>query len=154
MSTEEWRMIPGFPGYAVSSHGRVRSGASILRRRRHSKGYLTVALYRNGRAHFRYVHRLVATAFIPNPDSLPCVRHRNEVPYENNVSNLVWGTHGDNGQDRVQNSSRPARTHCKRGHELTDDNTYTDRGHIVCRTCKLRQVADYDRRRKELSHVN
>lgn len=159
--TEEWREVTGFPTYEVSSHGRVRSyhggQSKILRRRPNPKGYVYVALRAgDGQSPVnRGVHRLVAEAFIPNPDGLPLVRHRNDVPYENNVSNLAWGTDGDNGLDAGLNHPRPMRTHCFRGHELTDDNVYIDRGRRICRTCKLAQVHQYDaRKRKEQSLVH
>ncbi|GAB2701925.1 hypothetical protein BKA24_001746 [Microbacterium marinum] len=151
---EEWRPVVGHEGdYEVSSHGRVRSlkrsESVILRRLRRPNGYLAVSLYRNGRARRIGVHRIVAEAFIPNPDDLPFVRHKNDVKYENHASNLAWGTGGDNAIDRELNTPKVPRTHCKRNHPLIEGNTYIDRGTIVCATCKKAQVAASAARKKE-----
>lgn len=100
---EEWRSIQGYEGlYEVSSYGRVKSleryksnnggiqllKEKILRPHNTKKGYLTVQL-RNKRF---TVHRLVAQAFIPNPDNLPQVNHKDEDKTNNNVTNLEWCT--------------------------------------------------------------
>lgn len=153
-NTEEWRPVVGYEGlYEVSSHGRVRSLVNakprILKRIRNDHGYLNVGLYRDKKQQRIGVHRLVATAFIPNPDGLPFVRHRNDVPHENNVSNLTWGTAGDNGVDASLNGARPRKTHCNHNHALTDDNIYIDRGARVCATCsRARSRANYARQKK------
>ena len=62
----------------------------ILRARRNKRGYLRVSLH----AHSDYlIHRLVAQAFIPNPDNLPFINHKDECPFNNCVDNLEWCTH-------------------------------------------------------------
>lgn len=99
---EEWRPIYGYEGlYEVSSYGRVRSldryevnnlgykrllKGKILSPGIRKDGYFVVSL-RNKM--FR-VHRLVAQAFIPNPDELPQVNHKDEDKSNNNVDNLEW----------------------------------------------------------------
>ena len=55
-------------------------------------GYLSVELFKNGRSKRLLIHRLVATAFIPNPDNLPCVNHKDESRNNNHVDNLEWCT--------------------------------------------------------------
>lgn len=104
LEREEWRPIKGYEGlYEVSSFGRVRSLDRIVSGRngsqRNLKGaimsysctsvYPKVTLY-NGKSKTFSVHRLVAEAFIPNPDNLPCVNHRNEQPDCNYPDNLEW----------------------------------------------------------------
>lgn len=101
---EEWRPVVGYEGlYEVSNTGRVRSvdryvktcyGSYRLHKGKvlspgiRPDGYLVVSLqYRMFR-----VHRLVAQAFLPNPDNLPQVNHRDENPGNNNVDNLEWCT--------------------------------------------------------------
>lgn len=59
----------------------------------HSQGYLTVILYKNGKIKNYKIHRLVAEAFIPNPNNYPCVNHKDENPSNNCINNLEWCTH-------------------------------------------------------------
>lgn len=99
---EEWRDIPGYEGlYQVSASGMVRSlyertnqrGYNLIKAKEHSKmPYLSVPLYKDGGYKLQRVHRLVAMAFIPNPDNLPQVNHKDENPRNNNVDNLEWCT--------------------------------------------------------------
>lgn len=106
---EIWRDIDEFYGYQVSNYGNVRSyinnrhgvgeGWHMLKPQPNHNGYLTVCL---GRGNRRLVSRLVAIAFIPNPDNLPLVRHLDDDPLNNCVDNLAWGTQTDNMQDCVR----------------------------------------------------
>ena len=104
--SEEWRPIEGYEGlYEVSSYGRVRSldryvktcyeayklhKGKILSPAKDKNGYLKVNLCCNGKHNTIRVHKLVAQAFIPNPDNLPEVNHKDEVKTNNNVDNLEW----------------------------------------------------------------
>ena len=106
---EIWRDINEFVGYQVSNYGNVRSfinnrhgvcdGWHILKPQKNQRGYLTVCL---GRGNRRLVSRLVAEAFIPNPNNLPLVRHLDDNPLNNHIDNLAWGTQVDNMQDCVR----------------------------------------------------
>lgn len=99
---EEWRPVVGYEGlYEVSSYGRVRSldkydsmnrflRGRILRLFTDGLGYLRAQLYSNSKRKSFLVHRLVAEAFIPNPDNLPQVNHIDENPSNDNVDNLEW----------------------------------------------------------------
>ena len=100
--TEEWRPIVGYEGlYEVSNTGQVRSldkydsmnrflRGRILRLFTDGLGYLRAQLYSSSKRKSFLVHRLVAQAFIPNPDNLPQVNHRDENPSNDNVDNLEW----------------------------------------------------------------
>ena len=101
---EVWKDVVGFEGfYKVSNRGNVHSvdrkdsmgrkwGGRTLRPSYDKGGYLHVCLYKNGKAKNKFIHRLVAEAFISNPENLPQINHRDEVKVNNNVSNLEWCT--------------------------------------------------------------
>lgn len=86
--------------YSVSNYGRVRSSRSGKILKTHSdskhKGYAYVNLCYNGVKKTRQVHRLVAMLFLPNPNNLPCINHKDENPANNYVDNLEWCTYGYN----------------------------------------------------------
>ncbi len=86
---EEWRTIEGFENYEVSNLGRVRR-VEYIKQREDFNGYPIVNLYKGGEGKTAKVHRLVAQAFIPNPDNLSQVNHKNENKADNRVINLEW----------------------------------------------------------------
>lgn len=104
---EVWKDIQGFEGlYQISNLGRVKSlnynktgREQILvasPQHKDGSGYLSVALHNKGSQKSHYVHRLVAQAFIPNPQNLTEVNHRDEDKHNNVASNLEWCTKGYN----------------------------------------------------------
>ena len=99
---EHWKPIAGYDGYEVSSLGRVRSmkhkKVKILKPGNAGYGYLAVNLCKNGKVKYMKVHRLVAEAFIPNPQNLETVNHIDEDKTNNNVNNLEWMTQADNNR--------------------------------------------------------
>lgn len=93
---EEWRPTVGVAGYEVSSLGDVRNLNGRHLRPRPNKGYLEVFMCVDGKQLTKSVHRLVAEAFIPNPDGLPVVNHINGVKASNGDDNLEWCTRSQN----------------------------------------------------------
>lgn len=97
---EVWKSIRGYEGlYEVSSTGYIRRTKETNRLRTDGilkfgkrRNYLKVTLCINGTNKDFAVHRLVAEAFIPNPNNYPYVNHKDENPTNNNVSNLEWCT--------------------------------------------------------------
>lgn len=103
---EEWKNIKGFEGvYQVSNLGRVKSlprhvkrendkgyflKEKILKQNFHTGGYLKVTFSKNGKITNKFVHRLVGEAFIPNPNNLPQINHKDEDKSNNGISNLEW----------------------------------------------------------------
>lgn len=91
---EIWKDIDGYDGmYQVSNTGRVKSvRKNIILRQGIARGYKSVILSTNNIPKNYSVHRLVANAFIPNPDNLPQVNHKDENKANNCISNLEWCT--------------------------------------------------------------
>ena len=89
---EEWKDIEGFEDYQVSNLGRVYSKRTetILKVHPDSKGYLRVKFSRHNKGYTFKVHRLVAQAFIPNPNNMPQVNHIDENKLNNSFDNLEW----------------------------------------------------------------
>ena len=99
--TETWKAIAGFEGlYEVSNLGRVKSlkfgQEKILKPWEDTYGYLLVSLSKDGHRKTLKVHRLVAKAFIQNPNNLGTVNHKDEVKTNNVASNLEWMSRADN----------------------------------------------------------
>lgn len=87
---EIWVDIDGYENYQVSTWGRVRGQHGILKPYETDKGYLKVGLFKNNNVHKKRINRLVAMAFIPNPDDLPQVDHIDGNKHNNSISNLRW----------------------------------------------------------------
>lgn len=129
---EQWKDIEGFEGYyQISNLGNVRSldryvianksgGIKLLKGKimklTRSKGredtkswYLVVNLRKCGKNKVCTVHRLVAEAFLPNPQQLPVINHIDGNKENNHVSNLEWSTHSNNNQHALDTGLRMSR---------------------------------------------
>lgn len=107
---EQWKVIEEFPNYEISNLGNVRRrihsvtnaictyevDSIPIKPFLNSKGYYRVQLCKNGLMTKKFVHRLVAEAFIDNPEYKPCVNHIDCNPRNNAASNLEWCTHKEN----------------------------------------------------------
>lgn len=116
----EWKEIPNSNGkYLISEAGDIISTISGKRLTAFTtrEGYLRIELNLDGIASKYYVHRLVAETFIPNPNSLPVVNHKDENPLNNNVSNLEWCTYQYNTNYGTCIERRVEHTDFKRGEE-------------------------------------
>jgi hypothetical protein len=128
---EEWRAVNGFPGYEVSDLGRVRScrvmggrrqpgepskGAlrpprlsgswHLLKPYRMKNGYRMVTFWREGRPHYRKIHRLVLEVFVgPCPEGMEARHVGSNDRSDNRLANLAWGTPKENGEDQVRHGT-------------------------------------------------
>lgn len=172
-----WAPIPGYEGrYEASDTGLIRSLDRVIEVRNGSRwkpgepgtpgirrlkgkvlrpGKLGNANHRHvvlaGRAG-RTVHSLVLEAFIgPCPPGMEA-RHLDDDPTNNNLSNLVWGTRSENSGDAIRNDKHfhAGLTHCKRGHELTPENTQrhgpdtANANQRTCLACRRERQAVYN----------
>lgn len=122
---EIWKDVPDYEGlYQVSNLGRIRSYEKYKRAGRHAStyycpsmiiksfsagtGYKRVNLFKDRKGRQLSVHRLVAMAFIPNPENLRCVNHKDENKLNNHADNLEWCTSSYNNQygSRIERVSK------------------------------------------------
>lgn len=114
MAEEIWKDIPGFEGlYKASSYGRIKSLSRVIRGEDNRtglmiskeiilkpyakrSGHLSIHLTKDGEQRTFNVHRLVASAFLPNPNDLPVINHIDGNPGNNNIGNLEWCTQKHN----------------------------------------------------------
>lgn len=126
MNNEVWKDIKDYEGhYQVSNQGRVKSlkrvKEQILKPGRDKDGYLFVILYKNNKMKYCFIHRLVAQSFIPNPQNLPQVNHKNEDKTDNKVDNLEWcdskynNNYGTHIQRQAEKLSKPVLQYTKTG---------------------------------------
>lgn len=113
---ETWKDVKDFEGfYQISNKGNIKSlerqvtgklgsvrvlPEKLITPTDNGKGYLVVALYKNGKRYFKKIHRLVAEAFIPNPDNKSEVNHIDGNKSNNNYTNLEWSTTKENCRHR------------------------------------------------------
>ena len=105
---EHWKAIAGFEGiYEISDQGRVKSlkygKEKILKPWNDGWGYLKINLCKDGHVKMLKIHRLVAEAFVQNPNNLDTVNHKDEVKTNNVASNLEWMSQKDNNNYGTRN---------------------------------------------------
>lgn len=121
-----WRMIPSYEGiYEISDTGLVKNlrndsknrtyPGKILKPGETICGYQFVILSVNGKVKNKLIHRLVAEVFIPNPNNLPEVNHKDGNKCNNSVENLEWCTHRDNLKHSVDTGLRYSQCNIIRG---------------------------------------
>lgn len=122
---DEWIDYRG--NYQVSNLGRVKSlnykhtgQERILKARRDGRGYRIVQLYKKGKGKNFKIHRLVAQAFLPNPNKLPCVDHINTKRDDNQVENLRWCSQKDNRNNPLSKKNYSKKVICTTTEKIYD----------------------------------
>ena len=126
MNTTEWKTISDIEEYEISNDGRVRNKSSGKILKTQFNPYERLTLISNGKSVLRYVHRLVAEAFIPNICNKSHVNHIDENKRNNHMSNLEWVTVKENNQ----HGTRIERVIKSQGHSIiildkSSQNEYT-----------------------------
>ena len=127
MMEELWYKIEGYD-YFISNYGEVMNKDGKIKKLKTDRyGYKQVGLWKDGRAKWFSVHRLVATYFIPNPYNKPQVNHINEIKDDNRVENLEWCTASENinygtRNEKVRNAEMGSKNHRAKCVELYDLN--------------------------------
>jgi len=134
---EQWKELTEYPGYSISSYGRVIGKYGQEMKQRTWNGYNTISLRKDGKYKSEYVHRLVGKAFIPNPLNKPTINHINHVRHDNHVLNLEWATYseqnfhsteikevGESGHRYIYKRGKAWRCMMTKGNEYVINNSY------------------------------
>lgn len=169
LEKEIWKAIPDTKGfYEVSNKGRVRSWHNntntpgkrekprILKQDNSAKhGYSTVCLRNNGKRWTALVHRLVAEAFLPNPENKPQVNHKNGCKTKNWASNLEWVTRSENQQHGHENGlMNPPKGKEHWNTELTENDVLDIRAAYATGWFTQKEIAEcYDMCRAAITNI-
>lgn len=157
---EIWRDIKGFEGiYQISNIGNIRSltrkvktfngfrtsKGQILKPQKTNTGYYSIDLRLNQKHNYFSVHRLVAETFIPNPNNLPIINHKDSNPLNNNVNNLEWCNQSYNVKySYINGNAKPTSGCFKKGnipHNLTKVSQYDKEGNFIKTYSSVRLAA-------------
>ena len=135
-----WKAINGYEGiYEINHLGEVRrvDTGNILKGYIGADGYRRVGLTVSGKSKPFLLHRLIATAFIPNPNNYPCVNHKDEIKSNNSIDNLEWCTYkynlnfGTRNARANQSRKKPILQFSKSGEFIREWDSVTDLKNIT-----------------------
>lgn len=118
---ELFKIIEEFPKYKISNFGNILNSKGeklVVGKRKSNSGYIQVRLFKDGRYYYRYLHRLIAKAFIPNPNNYRTINHINGDKLDNSISNLEWASDAQQQRHAFLKSLKPI------GKSFTEDQVY------------------------------
>ena len=121
INEEVFLPIKNFDNYMVSNLGNVKNATTnkILKQSANKEGYIRLKIYKNGKRYGKYVHKLIAEAFLINDDNKPNVDHIDNNKLNNNINNLRFATHIENSRNRSIpiNNTSSVKGVCKSGNK-------------------------------------
>ena len=142
--TEIWKEIDDYPDYKVSTLGNIMSNKygdwRKIKPSPDKNGYLRIGLHQNNKRMNCSVHRLVALAFIPNPDNLPTVDHIDQNRTNNDLSNLRWATCHDQQMNTCRTRHDITETEPTKRKVITNKQSkqrVIDEKRFYCETCNM-----------------
>ena len=130
----EYKAIEGYEGlYEVSSCGDIKSliKNKVMHPTDNGNGYLIVSLHKDGRRKNHYVHRLVAQAFIPNPEGYKVINHKDYDTKNNTASNLEWCTQAYNIEHSAPHRKRFKRSTTNTGEQYITYRSSKERYRVI-----------------------
>ena len=154
-NVEAFKLIDGYDNYYITTRGRVyNEQTKTYLKQSISNGYLNVSLSKNGKRKHKRVHRLMAEAFISNPENKEYVDHIDRVTNNNDINNLRWATPSENGMNKsVLSSSKtgiPGVTFHKRDKKYRGQIKIN--GKIMSKYCDSKEEAIIWRNKMEVKH--
>lgn len=151
---EEWKPVVGYEKYMVSSLGRIRNISGKLSSQSiHRQGYLRVSI--DGRN--TLVHRLVAEAFIPNPENKATVNHINAKKDDNRVENLEWATQSENNRHalglKLRFFTRKMWENCTKGQKLSKAQVQEIKEKFDAGTPQFKLAEEYNVSRAQICRI-
>lgn len=142
----------------LATTARIKGGGTrvvperMMKPRVNGDGYWVVDLSHNSKSIVARVHRLVALAFLGDPEPGQEVCHRDGDRLNPALENLRWGSRSDNVRDAVEHGTHwnVAKTHCPQNHPYDEENTRWWRGWRYCRSCERVNKIAYSARRSQL----
>lgn len=141
---KEWLKINGFDDYSVNINGNVRNDKTlkILKPMISTSGYVFFHLVKDKKKYTKYLHRIMGEAFIPNPDNLPQIDHKDGNKLNNDISNLHWVSISENrlaygNEQRARNRMRKVIATNEKGDTITFDSRKSAATHFKCCPAKI-----------------
>lgn len=105
--TDRVRIIEGYENYAITEKGDIYNIKTKRKKKQQQNehGYYYTQVLKNGERKTQTIHRLLGLAFVDNPENLPCVDHKDRNRQNNNLNNLHWVSHSENGRNKTKKAN-------------------------------------------------